>query len=81
MRSGAVYCCSGLYGVVGQLVTESSRTVGSQMLGRSKKFMLDTPSSGVDAKVKRGAKHELALLLKQSLLVSFQDCQKASMTA
>ena len=40
-----------------------------QMLGRSKKLMLDTPSSGVDEKVKRGVKHELALPLKQNMLV------------
>ena len=33
--------------------------LGSQMLGRSKKLVLDTPSSGVDAKVKRGVKQEL----------------------
>ena len=50
-------------------------------VGRSKKLMLDTPSSGVEAKVKRGVKQGLALPLKQNLLVSFQDCQKASMTA
>ena len=50
-------------------------------VGRSKKLVLDTPSSGVDAKVKRGVKQELALPLKQNLLVSFQDCQNASMTA
>ena len=55
--------------------------LGLQMLGRSKKFELDTPSSGVDAKVKRGVKQDLTLPLKQNLLVSFQDCQKASMTA
>ena len=36
--------------------------------------MLDTPSSGVDAKMKRGEKQELTLPLKQILLVSFQDC-------
>ena len=42
--------------------------------------MLDTPSSGVDAKVKRGVKQELALPSKQNLLVSCQDCQKALMT-
>ena len=35
--------------------------------------MLDTPSSGADAKMKRVAKQELALPLKQNLLVSFQD--------
>ena len=46
-------------------------------VGRSKKLVLDTPSSGVDAKVKRGVKQELALLSKQNLLVSCQDCQKA----
>ena len=40
----------------------------------------DTPSSGVDAKVKRGVKQELALPSKQNLLVSCQDCQKALMT-
>ena len=51
--------------------------LGSQMLGRSKKLVLGTPSSGVDAKVKRGVKQELALPLKQNLLVSFQDCQKS----
>ena len=50
------------------------------MLGRSKKLVLDTPSSGVDAKVKRGVKQELALPSKQNLLVSCQDCQKALMT-
>ena len=44
--------------------------LGSQMLGRSKKLVLDTPSSGVDAKVKRGVKQELALPSKQNLLVS-----------
>ena len=54
--------------------------LGSQMLGRSKKLVLDTPSSGVDAKVKRGVKQELALPSKQNLLVSCQDCQKALMT-
>ena len=37
-------------------------------------------SSGVDAKVKRGVKQELALPSKQNLLVSCQDCQKALMT-
>ena len=37
------------------------------MLGRSKKLVLDTPSSGVDAKVKRGMKQELALPLKTEL--------------
>ena len=47
---------------------------------RSKKLVLDTPSSGVDAKVKRGVKQELALPSKQNLLVSCQDCQKALMT-
>ena len=52
----------------------------SQMLGRSKKLVLDTPSSGVDAKVKRGVKQKLALPSKQNLLVSCQDCQKALMT-
>ena len=41
--------------------------LGSQMLGRSKKLVLDTPSSGVDAKVKRGVKQELALPSKQNL--------------
>ena len=35
---------------------------------------------GVDAKVKRGVKQELALPSKQNLLVSCQDCQKALMT-
>ena len=44
------------------------------------KLVLDTPSSGVDAKVKRGVKQELALPSKQNLLVSCQDCQKALMT-
>ena len=52
----------------------------TRMLGRSKKLVLDTPSSGVDAKVKRGVKQELALPSKQNLLVSCQDCQKALMT-
>ena len=32
-------------------------------------------------RVKRGVKQELASPLKQNLLVGFQDCQKASMTA
>ena len=50
------------------------------MLGRSKKLVLDTPSSRVDAKVKRGVKQELALPSKQNLLVSCQDCQMALMT-
>ena len=48
--------------------------------GAIKKLVLDTPSSGVDAKVKRGVKQELALPSKQNLLVSCQDCQKALMT-
>ena len=43
------------------------------MLGRSKKLVLDTPSSGVDAKVKTGVKQGLDLPFKQNLLVSFQD--------
>ena len=38
--------------------------LGSQMLGRSKKLVLDTPSSGKDANVKRGVKQELTLSLK-----------------
>ena len=38
-------------------------------------------SSGVDAKMKRDVKQELALPLKRSLFVSFQDCQKISMAA
>ena len=54
--------------------------LGSQMLGRSKKLVLDTPSTGVDAKGKRGMKYKLALPLKQNLLVSFHDCQKASIS-
>ena len=61
--------------------TERDSGLGSQMFGRSKKLALYTPSSGVDTKVKRGVRHELALPLKRNLLVSFQDCQKASMTA
>ena len=40
----------------------------------------EVASSGVDAKVKRGVKQELALPSKQNLLVSCQDCQKALMT-
>ena len=51
--------------------------LGSQ---RSKKLVLGTPS-GTEAKVKRGVKQELALPLKRNLLVSFQDCQNALMTA
>ena len=43
-------------------------------------MVLNTPSSGADAKVKRGVKHELALPLKRNLLVSFHDCQKVPMT-
>ena len=49
-------------------------------VGEIKKLVLDTPSSGVDAKVKRGVKQELALPSKQNLLVSCQVCQKALMT-
>ena len=49
----------------------------SQRLSKSKKLVLDTPSSGADAKVKRCVKQELAL----SLVVSLQDCQKAPITA
>ena len=51
------------------------------MFGRTKKLVLDTPSSGTDAKVKRGVNQELALPLQQNLLVRVQDCQKALMTA
>ena len=54
--------------------------LGSQILGRSKQLVLDIPSAGVGVKVKRGVKQELALPLKQNLLVSFQDCQKESVT-
>ena len=39
-------------------------------IGRSKKMVLDTPCSGADAKVKKGVKQELALPLKQNLLIS-----------
>ena len=45
-----------------------SETRFARMLGRSKK--LATPSSGVDAKVKRSVKQELALPLKQNLLIA-----------
>ena len=45
------------------------------------KLVLDTPSFGGGAKVKRGMKQELALPFKRILLVSFQNCQKESMTA
>ena len=55
--------------------------LGSQRLARSKKLVLNAPSSGAGADVKRGVKQELALPLKRNLLVSFQDCQKASVSA
>ena len=78
-RRTALVCIElGKYGI--QIAALSER-LGSQMLGRSKKLVLGTPSSGVDAKVKRGVKQELALPFKQKLSVSFQDCQKAPMTA
>ena len=37
-------------------------------VGRSKKLVLDTPSSGADAKVRRGVKQELAFPIKTKLV-------------
>ena len=47
----------------------------------SEKVALDTLSSGVNAKVKRGGKHELAFPVKYNLLVCSQNCRKATMSA
>ena len=56
----------GRYGIQIAALSETGFADIGEML------VLDTPSSGADAKIKRGVKQEL---------VSFQYCQKALMTA
>ena len=45
-----------------------------------KELLPAVSSSSVEAKVRRVIKEKLALPLKQKLIVSCQDCHKASMT-